>query len=288
VSLSDTRVISTLNRYFVPVYLANEDYRDGGTAPAEERAELQRIHKEGYAQKLSVGTVHAYVLAPDGHLIDSLHVVDAAKSDSLLAMLERAVEKLGTQPGEPLVKPSPVPAPAAETGGLVLHLTARYLERKGDTLTVVDSSSGDWSALPGEDWIVLGREQVAKLLPPGKPSTGTAWTIDPALSATLLTHFYPPTENNDLAKNRLEEQTLTGVVESVQGGVARARVEGRLKMGHPFYHKEDGRAVEAAVVGYVDFEPAPRKVRALRLVTDQAVYRNGAGGQPYGVVVRSL
>ena len=36
VSLSNQEVIDTLNRYYVPVYLSNEDYRDGGAAPAED------------------------------------------------------------------------------------------------------------------------------------------------------------------------------------------------------------------------------------------------------------
>src|SRR5712664_4190893 len=92
--LSDAKVIALLNRAFVCVYTVNEDYvGKDATAPAEERKELQRIHQEGYKKKLSVGTVHAYVLTPDGHTHDSLHVASAAKPETTLAMLERAIEQ---------------------------------------------------------------------------------------------------------------------------------------------------------------------------------------------------
>ena len=56
-SLSHAKVVELLNAYFVPVYTSNEDYRDGGAAPPDERAELRRIQQEGYRKKLSVGTV---------------------------------------------------------------------------------------------------------------------------------------------------------------------------------------------------------------------------------------
>src|SRR5438132_1220262 len=84
--LSDAKVIALLNRAFVCVYTVNEDYvGKKATAPPEERKELQRIHQEGHKKKLSVGTVHAYVLTPDGHTHDSLHVASAARTERVLA-----------------------------------------------------------------------------------------------------------------------------------------------------------------------------------------------------------
>ncbi|HTE19837.1 MAG TPA: hypothetical protein VK689_15845, partial [Armatimonadota bacterium] len=242
--LSNTEIITRLNRYFVPVYLANEDYREGGSAPAEEKAELRRIHAEGHAAKLSVGTVHAYVLAPDGRLLDSMHVAEAFKVQKLLAMLDRTVEKLATQPGDPVVKPAPQSAAKAEPGCLLLHVTARYLERKGDEYALVENAGGNWSAFPGEAWITLERAEWAKLLPPAAARVGDSWEIDRQTAARILNHFYPPTENNDLGKNRIQEQSLKGTVISVRDGIARARIDGGLKMKHPFYHKDDDKSVE--------------------------------------------
>ena len=62
-------MINLINRYFVPVYVSNEDFRAGGHASAEERAEKDRIYREALAAKLSTGTVHVYIVAPDGHQI---------------------------------------------------------------------------------------------------------------------------------------------------------------------------------------------------------------------------
>jgi hypothetical protein len=151
---------------------------------------------------------------------------------------------------------------------------------------LVRSEGGDWTAFPGEDWITLGRKEWAKLLPAGKPAIGAVWAVDPAVSGKLLTHFFPPTENNDVEKNRFLRRTMKGTVVSVRNGVARARLEGSLRMAHSFYHKEDGRAVEADFVGYVDFKADKSAILAFDLVTGDAVYRNPAGpGQPFGVAV---
>src|SRR5438270_13822955 len=95
-SLSDAKVITLLNRYFVPVYVSTEQDGQGGSAPPEERAEYARINREAVQARLSNGTVHVYLLTPDGHPFDSLHVKDAYKPENLLPMLEKAVRKLQT------------------------------------------------------------------------------------------------------------------------------------------------------------------------------------------------
>ncbi len=272
--LSNTRVISLLNRFFVPVYAANEDYRDDGAQPAEEKAEYSRIFKEAHAAKLSVGTVHVYLLSPAGHPIDSLHVATAAKTERLIDLLERTIEKLHVPEGKPVVSPvtQSVP-PRRAPDSLVLHLTSRSLDGRGA-----------WSDFPVEDWIVLVRDEWERLLPRFPVQVGDSWDVDRRVSTALLTHFYPPTENNDVSKNRIERQTLKATVVSVQNGLARSWIEGELRMQHSFYHKEDGKVVEATVLGFIDFEPAKQTIRSFQLVTDHGAY----GGGTFGVAVRSL
>src|SRR5437899_92514 len=124
--LSSPKVIDLLNSAFVPVFAVNEDYRDAGPAPAEDKAEYRRIYREALDAKLSAGTVHAYVVDTAGHPIDSLHVADAAQPDRLIAMLERAIRERKLTKGPTLVPPSTLSAPPpCEPGSLVLHLTAR-------------------------------------------------------------------------------------------------------------------------------------------------------------------
>ena len=285
-------MVALLNRHFVPVYVSNEDYAKDGPAPAEEKAEKQRIYREALQAKLSTGTVHVYVLTPDGHPVDSLHVATASKVEELTALLERAVVKLKAPSGGPLVKPAPQSRPAgAAADALVLHVTARYLRRKGNELVPLgaearrgESRNAGWHASPAQDWVVLPRAEWAKLLPAGKAEPGTSWAPDAQVVAKLLTHFYPPTENNDVAKNRIEGQSLRATVLSVHGGVARARLDGRLRMKHPFYHRDDDNRVEAALVGFLEYEPRTGAIRAFQLVTDGATY--GPQKSPFGAAAR--
>jgi hypothetical protein len=288
VSLSHTRVIELLNRYFVPLYLSNEDFSETGAAPAAEKAELRRILKEAQDTGLSVGSVHVYILTPDGHPLDSLHTAEAAHPMRLIGLLERSVQRLHPAGGAPVVRPSAPPAPRAARDTLQLHLTARYLERQGAELALTgqEVASGYWSALPSEDWFSLSRAQMQRLLPAAPVRSGQTWTIPPEVATTLLTHFYPPTENWDLATHRIQEQVLTGRVVDVEGNRVRTRLEGRLRMTHPFYHRADPNFVEATVVGTMEFDRAKRAIHSLRLVTDEAAYRRpGASDLLFGVAV---
>jgi len=276
--LSNKTVSDTLNKYFVPVYTSNEDYEGAGAAPPEERAAYQKIYRAALAKKLPTGTVHAYVLSPDGDPVDSLHVADAARGDNTLRMLNRAVERFKPQPGEPLVKPRTQSAPPAPAeGSLVLHLTARA---EG-----TNPSDNSWHAYPSEDWIVLNPAEVRKLLPPQKAApAGSIWEIDRDVATKILTHFYPQTENNDVSKNTIERIHRKATAVPSQAGHARARLDGDLRMRHPFYHKDTPDYVDATVVGYVDFDPAAGKVNALKLATGKATYT----GRPFDVGVISV
>ena len=257
------------------MYIANEDYAEKGPAPADEKAERDRIFREAHRAGLSVGTVHVYLLSPDGgHPVDSLHVAEAAKPGQLLRTMEKAVGRFGVSGGEPVVKPAAQSAPPhSGPGALVLHLTARVLK-----------PGGAWGELPVEDWVVYAANEAAAFLAPDGSKPGVAWDVDRKAAAKLLTHFYPATENNDVGKNEFERLELRGRVVSVRDGVARVRLEGRLTMKHTFYHKNDPNRVRASVVGFVDYDAASRKIRAFRLVTEEAGYGSGT----FGVAVRSV
>jgi hypothetical protein len=290
--LSNPRVIDLLNSRFVPVYVSNEDYTGDGPAPAVERAQRDRINREALAAGLSAGTVHAFVLAPDGRVVDSLHVAQAARVEETRAMLDRAVEKFQPRPGDPLVKPTAQSRPPqVDPGGVVLHLTARYLQPDGDNpldlgeLGLGESRNASWSAFAAENWIAFSAADVNKLLPTGGVAVGAAWDVEPGLAARVLVFCYPSTECNDPARNRIDEQQLRAEVVSVKDGLARARLSGRLRMRHHFYPgREDDNSVDATFVGYVDFDPAGRRIQTLRLVTDRATYAR----QTFGVAIQSI
>jgi hypothetical protein len=284
VSLNNPRIIFLLNRYYVPVFTSNEDYQGSGPAPPEERAALERIRREGYDKKLSVGTVHVYVLGPDGHLRDSLHIA-RADPETLGAMLENNARALGTAGGAPALRPVAPAPPACPAGALQLHLVARYLEKRGDALVPVENAGGNWSALPGEDWITLRKPEWTCLLPPDKTPVGQTWEVDAAVAVRLLTYFYPPTENNDAARNRFTEMTLRATLL----GPGRVQLAGTLRMEHPFYREEDGKFVAARVSGFLDFDPKTRAIQSFQMATERADYGGKEEGRlPFGVAVRSV
>ena len=258
--LSNTNIIGLLNQYFVPVYVVNEDYAKKGCAPAEEKAELQRILKQGHAAKKSVGSVHVYILNPDGKLIDSMHVAEAAKPKVLQAMLQKTVDDLKLRPGAPVAKIHPQSAPPPlDEGSLLLHLVSRSVDGKGA-----------WSDFPVENWIELTTDEQKALL---------AEQPDQAVLKKILTHFYPATENNDVSKNRFENLSAT-----TKRVGSRVQLTGSFKMAHSFYHKEDGKIVEADFIAFIDLDPTASRIKNLIMTTREAQYNGGK----FAVAVRSV
>jgi hypothetical protein len=314
--LSNPKVISLLNRYFVPVLADGVYIKNNDAVPAEEKATHQRIFQELFkfkketeakgGEKFSIGSVHVYILAPDGKPMASKHVGDAAGHvDRVIAMLEDAVKNLKTVAGKPLVAPRPQStAPKAGPHSLVLHLTSHYLVPKGDPRARKDSAGeyvpirntglgtdrhGDWSAIPSENWIVLSKAEWLKLLPAGEAPVGKSWDIDKDVASKLFVHFYPDSENNDATTNRIDQQALRATVVSVKEGTVRVKLAGSLKMKHTFYpRREDSNFVNAALAGYLDFSPDKKQIGAFRLVTDQATYGSPERTFHFGVAVRSV
>jgi hypothetical protein len=308
-SLSNAKVIDLLNHYFIAVH-ADGVYYDGNTSlPAAEKAAYQQIFRDLHQlnQKLkadgkpllSVGSVHAYVLASDGRPLDALHVAEA-KPERVIAMLEKAIQTVNVPEGKTVVKPIPQSRPPkAKADTLILHLTARYLvprDQSGARKDIDDEfvptksalgteKSGQWAALPSEDWVEVKKEEWQKLLPKADVAIGDVWEPDKETVGWMLNRFYPTTENNDLSTNRIDQQELKAKVVSIKNGVVQATLSGRLKMKHAFYpHRNDDNMVEASLLGYLDFEKDRTRIRSLRLVTDKATY--GGPSRPFGVALR--
>jgi hypothetical protein len=239
---------------------------------------------------MSAGTVHVYLLDVDGHPVGSQHVAVASKVEELTALLEKTVARLKVPAGKTIVAPSSQSGPPrAPADALVLHLVARNVVRQKDEDTIRQAvlgltRSGSWGAYPAEDWIVLSPAEKARLLPRGPVVAGTAWEPDREVTAKVLRHFYPSSENNDVSTNRIDRQELKARVLSVKDGIARARLDGRLRMKHPFYHRDDDNFVEATLLGFLDFEVATGRLITCQLVTTDATY----GRLRFGVAVQTV
>ena len=292
-ALSHDGVIDLLNRAFVPVYLSSRDYAAAGKASPAEKADLENLREEADQRSLSSRLNQAWVLSADGQLLDTLDACHAP-ADQLLKFL---LALLKEQAGEPAANARPVIAPTAQSlrpqaapDALVLHLTARYLERRDDELLPQRVALGKevnyfMKGLPGENWIVLDRADWSRLLPPVATDVGQQWDLDADVAAQLFRFMYPPTEDNNVAANRIDEGSLRAVVVARERDVVRARLEGALRMKHRFDPlKDDNRFVTAKLHGYLDFSPARAAITSLRLTTTEASY----GKNPIGIAVRSV
>ena len=263
--LSDDKVIDTLNHYFVPVYVSNEDYEKDGPASQPERKDRERIYAECDKNGTSVGTVHVYLLAPDGRAIDSAHVAAVTGPGKLLPILDRCIRKLGTKPGDPIVQPrgTSVP-PSASADSLMLHLVSRG-ENTGP-------QSGSWREFPAENWIALSPAEARGLLPQEGPRIGASYDANPQLASRLFRYFYPQSEDpSDNPWTKIQDQSLKGTVLSVADGIATARLEGSVRLWRNFYpHQPSPEHMSATVLGFVQWDVPSRRITSFKLVTDQA------------------
>ena len=296
-SLSNAKVIDLLNSYFVSVSLRNQDFDDEGAASAEEKAEKARIYRDAVKAGMHAGTVCVYLVSPEG---TPMAVAPANENlvydpDRLAELMLQVVRQLNVVKSAPSIATKPYsPAPRMSDGSLMLHIVARYLERKGDVCVPCDvkavlgtKNGRNWADLPSQEWVVLNRPEWTSLLPRGEVRVGSTWKPSEDVTAKLLRHFYPPTENTDLKTNRVEKLVIQARVESIERGIAHARLDGQMRMKHPFYHRDDNNFVEAELVGYVRFKTNTREIESLRLVTENGRYGGAVNGTQYfGAAVR--
>jgi hypothetical protein len=296
-SLSSTKVIDLLNSYFVSVSLRNQDFDAEGAASAEEKAEKARIYRDAVKAGMHAGTVCVYLVSPEG---TPMAVAPANEDlvydpDRLAELMLQVVRQLNVVKSAPGVATNPHSrAPRMSDGSLMLHIVARYLERKGDVCVPCDvkavlgtKNGRNWANLPSQEWVALSRPEWTSLLPRGLVRVGSAWKPSEDVTAKLLRHFYPPTENTDLKTNRVEKLVIQARVESIERGIAHARLEGQMRMKHPFYHRDDNNFVEAELVGYVRFKTNTREIESLHLVTENGRYGGTVNAmQHFGAAVR--
>ncbi|HEY1339222.1 MAG TPA: hypothetical protein VGF59_17035 [Bryobacteraceae bacterium] len=268
-------MIALLNRYFVPVTSANETTRPNGPASPAEKAELRRIVGDFASKKLGTGDVHVYVLGPDRTSIGGLDIGSALKEEKMSAFLESVAANLHTAPGPPVIKPHPMSAPPrADTTSMVFHLVAR------------GANQGSWREFPAENWIVLGEADWKRLLPPNAPAMGASWEVPAETAAKFYEWFYPQTEDPlRVSRSHIEQETMRMTIVTLDNGLARARIDGSLRMKHSFYPGREGNdLVTAAVIGFMDFDVGRGAIQRLRIVDEKAVYHNEA----FGVALRSV
>jgi hypothetical protein len=282
--LSDENVIALLNGCFNPVYAPYTSEETQDVVSTEEEKEIQRIWRQTLEKKLPYGMVHCYLLEPGtGEVFDTLGVVKASVTNNLLDLLGRAVETYKVKEGKPAVKPGrQVFPPRVSPDALLLHLTARDLGCLKTAAPAVRDRTrtvGGWQDFASENSIVLEKAEWTKLLP---PAGSTSWTIPPEVASKVLVYFYPQVEANLVSNHRVNDGALQASIVSSDKERVLVRLEGTLKMKR--VQQPDALFVEAPLAGYLDYDPAHRRIRTFRLMTEAGTCES----RRFGVAVRSV
>jgi hypothetical protein len=283
--LSDEKVIALLNGFFNPVYAPYTSEETAGVVSTEQEKEIQRIWNESLQKKLPYGMVHVYLLEPGtGAVFDALGVVKASVTNNLLDLLGKAVDRYKVKEGKVAVKPHRQVFPArVAPDALLLHLTARdlgHLKLVVPTVRERGCMVGGWTDFASENAIVLEKADWTKLTPP--PGGEKAWTIPSDVASKFLVYFYPQLEANLVSNHRVNDGALKAAIVSSDKENVRIRLDGTLTMKRV----QDPQAVfvEAPLEGYVDYDPARRRVRNFRLMAESGK----CGTRSFGVAVRSV
>jgi hypothetical protein len=221
------------------------------------------------------GTVAVDILTSDLKPLKWLHVERASKPGVLLQTLQIVISNLSLKPGRTLVKPRRQFLPKdAGPDDLALHLTARPFNDR--------EYPGQF---PGESWIVYKASELPQIVGDKEPSVGSEWEISPQLAKRLLIHVYPQEISSDHPEfNQIIEQSITARIISVEGGVARARLDARLIMDRAHAPQPAVSVrIEALMAGYLDFEVQKRRILAFKLAASKAT----ADGQDFLVGITS-
>ena len=257
---SDPVVIDLLNRFFVPVQLSTDRYLKDQATPAEERMLLRDIWKDATQKELPHGTVHVYLVLPDGTVHDAMHVRDAAQTDRLLKFLRRSLGQLKTAGGKKLVEePIARRIPRANAAdSLIVHIAAEYTDQPGTV---------------GEDWVILEKNEWQCFVPAAETREG--WNIDEHVARKLLLNLYPFSQDWDVSHNEFSKCELQAQVISRDEEETLVSVRGRLQMSHNRYTNQKPELVDAEIVGTIAIKQ--NELPTFKLTTGQATY----GGRPF-------
>src|SRR5262249_44501849 len=159
-----------------------QDFDDEGAASAEEKAEKARIYRDAVKAGMHAGTVCVYLVSPEGRPMAAAPANEnlVYDPDRLAELMLQVVRQLNVVKSTPsIATKAHSPAPRTSDGSLMLHIVARYLERKGDVCVPCDvkavlgtKNGRNWANLPSQEWVALSRPEWTSVLPRGEVHVG--------------------------------------------------------------------------------------------------------------------
>jgi hypothetical protein len=262
-SLSDSKVVDLLKKYFVSAWLSRDFYQKADNKA--ERQEILRIDRDVQRKKLDGGNVAAFVIDWDGTVLDAMKVHRASKPENLVPMLQKVIDAKKVQPRSDEAIKSAVAAAQEryrpkEEGGKIFHTWTRF----------TDNRAGYGVS---EDWVELPKDQWEAFLPPKDAKTGTSWQVADQTIDKLAVFFYPPAPSWQVEDSEILSRKLTATVQSINKDVAEITLRGEVVLNHPFGTKKEtpGKAT-VPVIGFARCDFKDRTLKAFALTSEDAKF----------------
>lgn len=225
------------------------------------------------------GPVRGVLLAPDGRVLDSFHVMEIQYAREFRKRLQALADRLQVPEGPP-VAPAGAGRPALAQGERLLRLTSRFLTTREQAMALKPYFQGRTETglqglllriqVPAEQWLVLTAAEATAL---------GSGDVPPALRDRLLIQLVPPTETYVLLPERLQQATLAATVVEDDGDLVKVRLLGSTRVIHPWWgawwkepDPDDRRYAEAAVEGFAHYRRSTATLQELALVTEGGRY----------------
>lgn len=307
VALCNPRLIDQINENFIPVFADQFESENGAwthlvdpdaadDAPARlllNALHARYLHKDGRIIKLFVVTVDG-TLHEDGRNFmcdDPLQIVDEVIGPYMRAKHD--------QPPPAVQAYQSHPSSDVDADGLRLRVVVRYPTTPSKE-ALEQHNSQQVQALdvfvympafvaPLRDWIVLTRDEVEKLLPAGDPIPGQTYAVDPTLVASIMRHFCPESGPVYVAENVPQSAEMTCSVFAVSPSTVRITLRARsLIANRGLTGMADDRRplsrLEVSASGYIDYNPATRRVIDVQMASDAAFDVGPGGAQAFRAV----
>jgi hypothetical protein len=282
-SLSNERVIGLLARYFVPVWISNDDYQLVKKSQTDAE-ELRRIRQTSERLGMEVGQVTVYLVHPDGMPLATSLVDHVTEPEGLYAMLQKVVARLCPPARDTAAlfalrsNRRAAPRPGS-SGSLLLQISTRYLP------------PGPAEQGAAVDWVELSPAEWSAFLPPAGTKRGTSWSVPPGAVERISRYFFPVVVTYEPEPGGVKTAAWRATFSMLTPEFAQIDLHGIVHLEHSRDGKTDG-TVNAQLVGVIRYDLKGRTISSFQMVSEGASYVWHHRGKPQrsrlGIIVELL
>lgn len=259
-SLSDSRIVDLVSKYFVPVCVSRDDYQRDPRSD-EEKAEMLRLDRDRAKRGFKGGNVCVFVIAANGDVLATQPVQLAYKPENLVPFLQTIIaeKKLGPRSEEAIRTSAAKPEDDKSKPG-----DSRYIH----VWTCMDTGQNRGVS---NDRVALTAAQCQAFLPPPDAKPGTSWTIPEDIAQKLFQYGYPPGPQWRTTDCKVMKGTLKATLLAVSEAETRFELEGEMLLKFPLGRATEGR-ITSRFVGAARADLQKHTLTSLGLVSESAEY----------------